>query len=145
MIGRLISANRCGSPGLIPEPRQAWQDMLGPPPDMQVKKESAHPLLLESDEDEEDEDESSELLGGAAACCAAAICLGMSARSARILSVRPPSPMDVKKLMLKRMFRAVSCATQPFGSKSWLAMAHPAMPPSGKLGRAGIFAKEGYA
>ena len=30
-------------------------------------------------------------------------------RCSRMLSVSPPSPMEVKKLMLKRMLRGVSC------------------------------------
>lgn len=54
---------------------------------------------------EEDEDEESESLP-AAGC---AMSLGMFFRCSRMLSVNPPSPMEVKKLMLKRMLRGVSC------------------------------------
>ena len=34
-------------------------------------------------------------------------------RCSRMLSVSPPSPMEVKKLMLKRMLRGVSCMQVP--------------------------------
>ncbi len=67
------------------------------------------PLLSLEDESSSEEDESSDPLALAAAACWAAAILGISARSALILSVSPPSPMDVKKLMLKRMLRAMSC------------------------------------
>ena len=74
---------------------------------------SSHPLLLVSllleDESPDEEDESSEPCAALTAACWAAISLGISSRSARILSVSPPRPMEVKKLMLKRMFLGVSC------------------------------------
>ena len=47
-----------------------------------------------------------------AACCWAAMILGISFKCSRMLSVRPPRPMLVKKLMLKRMLRTESCAVQ---------------------------------
>lgn len=53
----------------------------------------------------EDEEEASESLPAAGW----AMSLGMFFRCSRMLSVSPPNPMEVKKLMLKRMLRGVSC------------------------------------
>ena len=53
----------------------------------------------------EEEDEASESLPAAGW----AMSRGMFFRCSRMLSVSPPSPMEVKKLMLKRMLRGVSC------------------------------------
>ena len=55
---------------------------------------------------EEEEEESEEAFS---ACCVA-MRRGRFLRCSRMRSVSPPSPMDVKKLMLKRMLRSVSCA-----------------------------------
>ena len=53
----------------------------------------------------EEEDEASESLPAAGW----AMSRGMFFRCSRMLSVSPPSPMEVKKLMLKRILRGVSC------------------------------------
>ena len=49
------------------------------------------------------------LIHRAAAAAAAAAGLHDTFRCSRMSSVRPPRPMDVKKLMEKRMLRGVSC------------------------------------
>lgn len=53
----------------------------------------------------EDESESESLAAG----CWVAIRRGRFLRCSRMPSVTGPSPMEVKKLMLKRMLRGVSC------------------------------------
>jgi hypothetical protein len=73
----------------------------------------------EDDDDDDDESESeSEPSSSAMAALAAAICccmtsLGASLRCFRSASVRPPRPMDVKKLMEKRVSRGFSRGKRP--------------------------------
>mmetsp|Transcript_18193 Transcript_18193/g.34645 ORF Transcript_18193/g.34645 Transcript_18193/m.34645 type:complete len:224 (-) Transcript_18193:337-1008(-) len=79
-------------------------------------------LELES-ESELDESDESELVSlslslsllslSDTCCCCCMIILGMFFKYSRRASVRPPSPMDVKKLMLKRVLRGTSLGKIP--------------------------------
>ena len=78
-------------------------------------------VLLEVVSDPEEDDESSledssrfaAAAAAAVAACCAAISLGRFFNTSRMLSVSPPRPMEVKKLMENRMFLGVSFGKSP--------------------------------
>ena len=69
----------------------------------------------ESDEDDELEDEleEDELEEDEPAGCCCMIILGILRRCSRSCSVTPPRPIEVKKLMAKRVLRGVSRGKRP--------------------------------
>mmetsp|Transcript_18128 Transcript_18128/g.53974 ORF Transcript_18128/g.53974 Transcript_18128/m.53974 type:complete len:581 (+) Transcript_18128:14-1756(+) len=79
------------------------------------KQEDADSDDGDEDEDEDDDESESEspTAARAAAICCSMIRLGASLRCLRSASVRPPRPIEVKKLMAKRVSRGFSRGKRP--------------------------------
>jgi hypothetical protein len=85
--------------------------------DPESESESEDDEEEDDDEEEEEEELTDPLLWAANNSCCACICkasnLGAFFKCSRRASVKPPSPMEVKKLIAKRVFLKLSVGNSP--------------------------------